>query len=225
MIRALVIKELRETAKITVAVLVLGLAYIGALTGSPLVRWIPDMAFDRPIVPFVGGSLLGVFAMYATFVALLLGFWQSVTELARGTAPFLFHRPLSRRRILLTKLATGIALYFVCTAVPILVYAWWAATPGTHAGPFFWSMLIPYVFLLLTGPAVYLGAFASGWRDGRWFGSRLLPLFGAGFLGLMSFIHAVTGLYEWWPWLLPLIGLCHAWLIGVILTEARMRDL
>ncbi len=63
-----------------------------------------------------------------------------------------------------------------CTLLPILIYATWAATPGTHPGPFEWSMtgLAFRVWLLM--PLAYLGAFASGIRPARWFGSQLLPL-------------------------------------------------
>ena len=52
-----------------------------------------------------------------------------------------------------------------------------AAIAGTGARvlrqSFYWSMIVPYIFVLLAGPLVYQGAFASGWREARWLGSRL----------------------------------------------------
>ena len=51
-----------------------------------------------------------------------------------------------------------------------------AAAPRTHPGPFEWSMTESALRLWLILPLVYLGAFFSGLRPARWFGSRLLPL-------------------------------------------------
>ena len=41
-------------------------------------------------------------------------------------------------------------------------------------------MTVPAFQIWLLMPLVYLGAFASGIRPARWFGSRLLPLVGGG---------------------------------------------
>ena len=38
------------------------------------------------------------------------------------------------------KLASGLAVLLVITGAMIQIYAMWAATPGTHPSPFFWSM-------------------------------------------------------------------------------------
>lgn len=224
MIRALVIKELRETAGIAVVALAIGLAYVGGSTGSALFRWVPGVSSNPPPVPFVAEEFLSVLGLYAGAIALTLGFWQSVGELVRGTARFLLHRPLSRRSIVLTKLLTGLAVYFVCVFVPVLIYAGWASRTGTHAGPFFWSMTLPSLFVLLSIPLLYFGAFASGWREARWIGSRLLPLAGAGCLVLNAIVPVLIGLPDWWPVLMLGIAAAYLWLIGVVLAEAATRD-
>ena len=87
----------------------------------------------------------------------------------------------------------GAGLYLAFSAVPILVYAWWAATPGTHAGPFEWSMTLPAWQLWLSITAIYLAAFLVGMRPARWIGSRLLPLVAVGlFVLLLQISHPLV---------------------------------
>ena len=52
----------------------------------------------------------------------------------------------------------------------------WAATPGTHASPFEWSMTVPIWIGWFAMTILYLGAFHTVVRPGRWYRSRLLPL-------------------------------------------------
>ena len=117
------------------------------------------------------------------------------------------------------KLLVGVVVYLVCAAAATLAYAWWAATPGTHASPFEWSMTVQTWKVWIAMPLVYLGAFLSGIRPGRWVGTRLLPLAAAG---------AVTGLVlflPWWPVCgLGMIALSSVVLVGNILFVARARD-
>jgi hypothetical protein len=151
-------------------------------------------------------------------LAITLGFRQSAWDPSQGTAQYLLHLPLTRRTIFLTKLATGISLLLVCTLLPILIYATWAAMPATHAGPFEWSMTRPAFQVWLLMPIAYLGAFASGIRPARWFGSRLLPLASAALAG------AIAVLAQWWPIALPLLLLVAAVLVSDILWEVETRD-
>src|SRR5437867_2133155 len=75
--------------------------------------------------------------------------------------------------------AQGIAgdvLLFLCSVPPVLFLAWWAVTPGHHPSPFLWSMTDQTFRLILATPLLYLGAFLSGLRPARWWGTRLLPL-------------------------------------------------
>jgi hypothetical protein len=152
-------------------------------------------------------------------LAITLGFRQSAWEPSQGTAQYLLHLPLSRRTIFVTKLTTGVSLLLGCTLLPIVIYAIWAAVPGTHAGPFEWSMTWPAFQVWLIMPLAYLGAFASGIRPARWFGSRLLPLVSAGLAGSI-----LAGLTPWWPIALPLLLLVAAVLVSDILWEVETRD-
>jgi hypothetical protein len=119
------------------------------------------------------------FAYLSAAFAILLGFRQTVGEAVQGTYQFLLHLPTSRRRVLGCKLLVGTAVYLVVAALPIAGYALWAAAPGTHASPFYWSMTLPVWQIWWSMTVLYLAAFLSGLRPGRWFGSRLLPLVAA----------------------------------------------
>ncbi len=61
-------------------------------------------------------------------------------------------------------------------ALPLAVYALWAAMPGTHASPFFWSMTEPWWRMIPAALVCYLGAFLTGLRPANWVGSRVWPL-------------------------------------------------
>ena len=134
------------------------------------------MKAEVPDIPFVQENFLIMLFFIGVALAITLGFRQSAWEPSQGTALYLLHLPLARHAIFLTKLSTGIGILLVCTLLPILIYGTWAAMPGTHAGPFEWSMTGPAFQVWLLMPLAYLGAFASGIRPARWFGSRLLPL-------------------------------------------------
>jgi hypothetical protein len=174
MLKALVVKELRESAGI-VALAVLGAIYmLGELTATPVVPWQSRTLYTYP---FVGDWLAFYMWLVAGGLAIALGLRQTAWELGQGTYFFLLHRPVRRGRIFGLKLLIGGSLAMVFSALLILIYAWWAATPGHFAAPFEWSMTrsawIQWISLL----PIYIGAFLSGIRPGRWFGTRLVPLF------------------------------------------------
>ena len=104
--------------------------------------------------------------------------------------PLLLTRPVSRAFVLNVKIAVGLGVYLSTSAVPILLYAIWAATPGTHASPFLWSMTWPMWQCWLGLSAIYLGALLTGLRPGRWWGTRWWPLAGA---IIVAFLLAVDG--------------------------------
>jgi hypothetical protein len=112
----------------------------------------------------------------------------------------------------------GLGLYLVTAAPPILLYAGWAATPGTHASPFQWSMTLGawQIWLAITG--LYLAAFLVGIRPARWFGSRLLPLVSVGVLVLF------LCMLPWWLWSMVSALALDACLVGTILFVAHSRD-
>jgi hypothetical protein len=224
MIPALVRKELRETRAIVALALVVYLIYLMDLTGNggPFTSLL-DLApwTDRPPtdLPFVEGSFESMLFLTGVVLAIALGFRQSAWEPSQGTALYLLHLPLSRRAMMMTKVMTGLGLLLGCTLLPILLYAVWASRPGTHAGPFEWSMTASTFRNWLILPLFYLGAFASGIRPARWLGSRLLPLLAVILPAII--LYAVP---SWWLIGLPLLALIVAVLVSNILWEAETRD-
>ncbi len=223
MLRAMIAKELRETAGIALLAL-LAYAYVVACH----VGWrMPMQLGYTTTVPFVSDPFVSYFTMVAAALCLALGLRQTVAESVRGTWLLLLQRPVDRRRIVAVKLATGLSLYLLCSALPILGYAWWAASPGKHAGPFAWEMTLPTWGTYVLMPALYLGAFLAGIRPGRWIGTRLLPAAAAGLL-----LGLIASMPTWWTygnglWWLSGLGavlLLDACLTVVILFMAQVRD-
>lgn len=219
MFRAMVRKELRET----LGVVLIGLAFyfyytVKAMRHDLLPLFSPWSDYQREI-PFVGSYYFSAFVFVSVGFTIALGFRQTVGESVHGTWKFLFHRPVARTQLIAVKLLVGVVVYLVCAAAATLAYAWWAATPGTHASPFEWSMTVQTWKVWIAMPLVYLGAFLSGIRPGRWMGARLLPLAAA---------CAVTGLVlflPWWPIFgLGIIALSSVVLVSNILFVARARD-
>lgn len=220
MIRALVIKELRETAGIAAIALAVYAAYlVGLMGGSHLFSFVPGFESEPALVPFIHDQFEWNFGCIAAGLAIVLGFRQSAWEPYQGTSLYLLHRPVSRNAIVLAKLATGAGLLLAVTLLPILFYALWAATPGTHAGPFAWSMTVPAFEVWLMIVLLYFGAFASGIRPARWIGSRLFPLASA-FVPIVGYY----ALPYWWITGLPVLAVTSAWLIGDSLFAAHTRD-
>jgi hypothetical protein len=213
--KALVIKELRESAGI-VALAALGVAYVLAdLTATPLVPWQSRWLYGYP---FVNDSLSFYFWLVGGGVAIALGFRQTAWELGQGTYFFLLHRPMSRNRIFGLKLLVGGSLAMLMAGLLIALYAWWAATPGHFDAPFYWTMTVPAWQLWLSLPPLYFGAFLAGIRPGRWFGSRLLPLV----TGILVALVASSA-----PWLWFTVALSFAasgLLIAGIFYYIQQRD-
>jgi hypothetical protein len=217
--KALAFKELREVLGIALAALAAYLALVANLMGAKVFSWVPGIPSGTLAVPFAGSGFVEFFSIVSVLFAVALGFRQSAWESGRGTYLFLLHLPLSRNAIFLTKLATGVGLLAVCGGLPILLYAWWAAVPGHHAGPFWWSMTGPAWRLLFLTPLVYYGAFQSGLRPVRWLGTRLLPLFASVVLLLI-----LDSLPWWWLAGFPAALLAHGLFVSNICFVARERD-
>src|SRR5262245_52080769 len=174
---ALVYKEFRETLPLAA----LGLAALLLVALDPMgYSPIPNLlTYQQPgRIPFIGydDTFSEQFKMAAGGLALGLGFWQSLGDFWGDAQLFVLHRPVSRRRVYATKLIVGLATYILCGLAPILLYACWAATPGTHASPFEWSMTKGAWLTWLSLATLYLGAFLSGIRPAAWLGTRLAPL-------------------------------------------------
>ena len=216
MLRAMLSKELRETMWIALLGVLVQMYFVVGLMDVDLMTL---RARGRGGVPFVTDNFLASFVMVAAVVAAVLGFRQTVTESARGTWLFLLQRPAERWHLLAMKMLAGAMLYLVVSAIPVWIYAWWAATPGTHVGPFEWSMTLQSWQCWISVTGVYFGAFLSGLRPARWFGTRLAPLIGAGLLlGLAQIVP------YWWTLGLGAVLLIDAWLVATILAVARTRD-
>jgi len=217
MIKALALKELRETLGIAAIALALYLVLVSNLLGMGVFAWVPIVASTTTEIPFTRWEFLGFYSVVSAVLAVALGFRQALWEEGKGTYQFLLHRPASRTLIMATKLGVAIAMFLLCAAVPILLYGWWAAA-GNIPGPFEWSMTEPAWRLWFTMPLLYQGAFLSGLCPARWLGTRLLPLFTCGLL--------VAGLYSL-PWLsaaLILTIVAAAVLASNICYVGRIRD-
>ena len=215
MLRAMIAKELRETYWIALAALGIYVLCTLELMGYNLKSMV---YMERHVIPFASGEFTSMFGSISVCLALALGFRQALWESFRGTWPVLLHRPVSRWWMVGVKLSAGLGLYLATAAAPILLYAGRAATPGTHASPFQWSMTLDtwQIWLAITG--LYLGAFLVGIRPARWFGSRLLPLVGAGILVV------VLAVLDWWQWSLLGVLAVDGCLVATILFVASSRD-
>ncbi len=230
MVRAMVLKELREVRGIAVLALLI-YAFLLTYAITPTLWWdyVPVAQMwenGRPsetLLPFIKDSFTPGFLVASVVLAIALGLWQSAGETKRGTFAFLLHRPVTRRQIIGLKLSAGLMTYLLCAAIPLWIYCLWAATPGTHAGPFEWSMSWPAWTRWWATTLVYAGAFLTGIRPARWYGTRLLPLIVAiaGFAisaGLaLSFPQAM-------PWVCLTILAADIWLISAILFVTQTRD-
>jgi hypothetical protein len=216
MIRALVIKELREVYWIAAVAVAAYLVAVSAQLGAePFARLAPMARWQAP---FVGTSFVAAFGGVSAAFAVTLGLRQSAWEGRQGLYLFLLHRPLRRETIFLTKLTTGAALLLLCAGGPFLWYVVWAATPGHHPSPFAWSMTGQAWRVYLLTPLLYASAFLSGLRPADWFGTRLLPLAaGAGLGTVLVFV-------PWWQ--LGLAGgvALYVALVAAICSVARTRD-
>lgn len=172
-------------------------------------------------VPFVDDFITYYFFIVALGFAGVAGLWQTLLESLRGTYAFLLHRPAPRSQLFGMKLLVGGLATLIVATLPVLLYALWAATPGQHASPFFWSMSGWAWQLAVAVPIVYLGAFLSGLRPARWFGSLLFPLAGS----LLCFVLTQSLLATWiWPLGVPICLGVEALLVAAILYVAATRD-
>jgi len=198
MYKTLVMKELRETALIWgFAVAAIAYAIFSVLIGAnrlsfegvPLLGWIMQQAslsgFNRNFI-FLDAGLETKFTTMSVLFTIGVGLLQTLGESVRGTYPFLLHRPMSRRRIIAVKLAVGTGVYLGISGGAILILGLWSATPGTHPSPFEWSMTAGVWRIWIVMPIFYFGAFLTGIRPARWYGSRLFPLIAAVFFYFLA---------------------------------------
>lgn len=218
MIKTLAIKELRESAAI-VAIALLVLLHILAMEMQwQMLPWI-SVGYGDFSVPFLGFSDTLLF--FGGALAIGLGLKQSAWENAGNQYYFLLHRPIARPAVFLLKLLVGLAILETLLAGSILLYANWAATAGSKPAPFDWGMTTKSWCVCLITPSVYLGAFLSGLRPGRWLGTRLLPLVATGFI-VAAAVAAGEGFGAWFG--LVLLVVLDLILLRLILAIAATRD-
>jgi hypothetical protein len=216
--RALAFKELREVFGIAAVALGGYLVLVASLMGAKVFDWIPAIPSGTQEVPFTGVGFTVFFTFVSVVFAVALGFRQSVWESARGTYLFLLHRPVPRNVVFLVKLGVGLGVLLACASLPIVLYGGWASVPGTHPSPFAWSMTEPAWQMALLMPLLYLGAFLSGLRPGRWFGTRLFPLVAS------VVVVVLLADLRWWSLGFPLALVLSALLVGNVCFVARVRD-
>jgi hypothetical protein len=215
MLRTLAWKELRELLPLALVALVVQIYLVCLATGVKL------GPFEAPsgAIPFVDDTMVQLMVIVSSLAAIGLGLWQTMRESGRGTFLFLLHRPLPRATIFAAKLLVGGAVWLAISMLPMVCYALWAATPGTHASPFEWSMTGWAWHVGARLPVLYLAAFLSGLRPARWYGSRLFPLLG----GLLALIVLPTLPVGWLIVLLATLAIDAA-VVLVILDVASTRD-
>lgn len=213
MFKAMALKEWRESRP----VILLGLAFYA------LLLWflVPLIAKQYPLtIPFMGDDFRRGYSWISAGVAMILGFRQTLGESMAGTFPFLFHRPATRRWLIGMKVAVGLLSYLLFGLFPIVAYAFWASIPGIHASPFYWEMTTPSLVAWAAMTILYLGAFLSGIRPGRWFGSRLFPLVAAALAAIFAYYNSDHDIMVSLAWTFVV----DLWLIVLILYVARTRD-
>jgi ABC-type transport system involved in multi-copper enzyme maturation permease subunit len=216
MLKSLAWKEFRELLPLAALALAIEIYLIAGalhLTKLPVVT-------TTSVIPFVNDPTCTALLWVAAFLAGIAGLWQTVWESSRGTFPFLLHRPMPRRTIFWIKLLIGMLICLIVLGVPVILYSIWAATSGTHASPFEWSMTYWIWSAWLRLPLIYLATFLCGLRPARWFGSRMFPLGAAIVAVILSEV-----LYQTYTWAFPILwAAALATFLVVIFHVARTRD-
>lgn len=181
MMRAVIYKDLRQQWPWLVGVSLLAIAY-GVVS---LMRWPATVDWWSALLPFLSGSyydidptpplvrLEGIYILASAY-GVVLGLLQGLSD-TRGTSDFFLHRPCSRTRLAIAKLLGGSLLFWVPGMGAVALMTVWAGF-GRFASPFrAWMVLVPLLSWWI-GYGFYLAATNVAWRQGRWFGPRLLPL-------------------------------------------------
>ncbi len=222
--KALVFKELKELSIILVLSTIGLLLFVADLMGTPLLpHYVTQYLIVfrnyslRPI-PFVGDNFAGHFGLLASLLMGGIAIRQTVGESWRGTYSFVLALPASRINVFRVKLSVGVATGLVVALIPILLYVIWAATPGTHASPFDWSMTVGSWVMWSTLPTIYLGVFTAGVWPGGWLGTRLLPVAAVGMVAIVvSQISVAIAI--------PMVLIIDALLLVVIEYVVTTRDI
>ena len=218
MYRALILKELHDLrGVIAVAAVAVTLVTL-TLAGLPLLAGFVSNNGHGQFVRFTAGAEETALTCTGFLTAVAFGYWQTFLEVQRGTALYLFHRPLSRQNIVLLKLAVGLTLQTGLMAGAIVTLGVLAGWPRMWPAPFYWSWTWGCWVLATWTLLVYLGASASGWLSARWFGLKLAPLLATGPMFLFAFLATYSA------WALLGVAICSVPLIVTTLYAAESRD-
>jgi hypothetical protein len=194
---AMVWKEFRETLKWAVLALVGTSAALFFVTREVMGFGSPAGSI-RNESPLTDDKFLLVTTLCAAAAGLMFGLAQTLPERRRPDQwAFLVHRPVSRGRLFVAKVVTGLGLYLLAVGVPFACAVAWAATPGNMGAPFDPEMALPALADLLAGALYYFAGMVIGLREARWYGSRVLVIGLAGgctaaVLFLPDFWHAAV---------------------------------
>ncbi len=220
MFKALVLKELRETAGIASVAMLAYCAIVASQIGYYVPPFFQHQGNEK--IPFLQTEYIVWFICISAVFSTALGLWQTVAESNRGTWPFLLHRPMELKSLIGIKMAVGAGMYLAVSGAATLIYAVWAATPGTHASPFFWWMTEATWLCWIVIVVCYFGAFLAGVRPARWFGTRLLPVPAAYLTAVLILCIRFQLRTQLWT-LIALVIVC-AFFINMILFAVRTRD-
>ncbi|TWT62078.1 hypothetical protein [Rubinisphaera italica] len=210
-------KEFRQLLPIQIVGFAIVLLTILGMCGINLLYFFNSNSHAE--IPFYNITTFQLLPVVGTLLAGTTGYWQTLSESMRGTWLFLWHRPVSRMRITLVKLVSGIGLIWLVMVLPMLVYALWAGSKGSIAAPFLWENTLMYWKSCFGLSMIYLSCYLSGLRQARWYGTRLLPVLA------VSGAFLLTTTTEYYAGLsLLLIFAVDAILIAAIFTQCHLED-
>jgi hypothetical protein len=148
------------------------------------VKWLPLPSLivvlvflvDRPDGPMFDATDMYFLCLIPAVFGAALGFVQVYFEGHGDKRSLLLHRPLSPSRIFLAKVLAGFSLYVLALGIPFVCLELWMSTPGKLPAPFDWRTSLPWLADILSGLVYYFAGMLVAQREGRWYGSRCLPL-------------------------------------------------
>lgn len=137
---------------------------------------------------------------YALF-GIALACLQLIPEFSRDQWATLLHRPVARSRVLLAKALVGLAIYMLCTLLPLAASVVYVTTPGNFAAPFTPPLLLPAISDWCVGLCFYALTLLMCLHKGRWIGSQ-------GILAIAGAYIFIVHLLPYVPFSLPLFAFC-----------------
>jgi hypothetical protein len=216
MIKSLVWKELRELLPVIVAAIAAECFLIGGL----LRLGNHQQGYSRGELEVIWPFLYTTAVLYAV----VSGLWQAGREALGGHYQFLLHRPLRREAIVGTKITFGAIACLLVVGAPLVWFAVWANR--VVRDPRIADFSMPAWSLCAGILILYVAAFLSGLRPGRWYGSQFFPLLAGIVLYILHQVVADDPYLPaslWVPWLMFGLAIEFFFVIA-ILHVGRTRD-